>query len=1783
MSNPLLPGIHNVGEFFAANYFGDDLARDILDKSGLSAEGLKEIRTQVSPLKNTFERYKRDYIETAHTAVSRREQTGAWHERLLAGLGYSSAGAKAPTGTYDRTLGPDRTTWVEVGDGVIPVRQILHGGGERPQLFVMEMPSQVKRGDEPTADLYHVLVSELCDLPEDENLSLYDGKLADALRALFLLPEEQGQRPRYVLLLAGSSVFLLEEEHWQRDSYLHIELDELFGAAPFRAGPRASHGASAKTKLYETLYCLIGKTSLVPSGGQALLDKLSEESHRKAVAVTKELKEGVVLAVEALANEAVWWQQQQAAVRPSDSPRGEPGQPPADAAQLAEECLRLVYRLLFLFYAESRDELELLPLRSQVYQRGYSLEMLRDLEQVRLDATTENGYYFDESLTQLFELLWNGHQGHLLEARQYENDRHSDNGRHPETRGTSWREDLGDSHASFAAPNDGLSNSFGLIRIDSPLFDPAKLKLLGKVKFRNKVWQEIIQRLSLSQRKAGKDRGRISYANLDINQLGSVYEGLLAYRGIFAQEELIEVHKKGKPEEGTHLVPRTRLDDFAKGDRDPKKSEVLHEETDNGRVMVVHPKGKFVYRLNGRDRQKSASYYTPESLTRTTVYFALEEIRERLKAGRMDQQLSAPLTPQRGEPGQPLTHQVPQANNIPKESAAGQNNTPKGSAAGSKPPEAINIPKRSAAGQNNTPKGSAAGQVTPMSASELLSLTILEPAMGAAAFQNEAINQLAELYLEYRQLEVLDEGGKRIEPSRYREELRRVKAHIAANNVYGVDLNATAIELGRLSLWLNCLHTGMETPYFGHRLGYGNAVVGCWLKTYPKRDFLIDPKAPKRKLEWWKKEPTDVRLPFHTTGAHETLTGYRKPERTKDSVYHFLLPDMGMAAAADNKMVKLHFKEKAEHARNWRKAFCEPITADEHQAFVRLSAKLDSLLSEHIKSVDRVNALNASNRGYYGAEADTSPAKLRFDYRQKEQHLDQLQKDEAPYARIRMVMDYWCALWYWDIRDAEHLPKRGEFIRDVAAILEVDLNAQPAPINVYDDIEEHEEEEAFYEMLTPTGLQGGLFGNVEQLPLRVVRDREVMYESAREKLMALHNRPELFKQHPRLQLVSAYAKTHRFFHCPLEFYEVFARRGGFDLVLGNPPWIKLEFDESGIVSEIDPKVVVAGASAPQVRKRIAGLLDDANFADLYFSELTAMEGSSNFLNSEQTYPLLKGQQTNLYKCIVETGFRQIGQTGVMGLVHPEGLYDDPKGAKMRKEIYRRLLYHFQFKNELQLFAEVDHHVIYGSQIYGTLKSKPDFISLSNLFTAETIQASIKSTGTPTALAGYKRYNAETEKFEWNIDAHPERAVRITEKELRTFARAFENSDEWESAKLVSVHATQIVSVLEKLSVFKGRVGDVDTVTTECWHETNSQNHGITKAKTTWPNIDLFELIYSGPHFFAGTPLYKTPREKVTNNSHYDVIDLTVIPADFVPRTNYVPAKELVAFAEEAGGGELPWGGRWIDGYGLAVRQMLSISGERTFHPAILIPKTSHVNTVLSTKFRDTNDMLEMFAFCSSIVCDFFIKSIGAGHVHASTLQRLPHGLGKEYESKLRALALRLNCLTEAYAPLWERNWKEEYSALAWSLDDARLSPHSACTGTWSHAHSALRTPFERRWALVELDVLVAKALGLTFEELKLIYEVQFPVLQQNELDTYYDKNGQIVWTCSKGLKGVGIHSRSEWDVLKAENRKQGDDPYRHVIDGKYSELYAGEERWYWGPYERRDRVGDYLLVWGSTI
>ena len=170
-------------------------------------------------------------------------------------------------------------------------------------------------------------------------------------------------------------------------------------------------------------------------------------------------------------------------------------------------------------------------------------------------------------------------------------------------------------------------------------------------------------------------------------------------------------------------------------------------------------------------------------------------------------------------------------------------------------------------------------------AEEILGLTICEPALGSGAFAIEAVRQLAEQYLRRRQAEL----GERIDPDKYPAELQRVKASIALHQVYGVDLNATAVELAEISLWLDTMVSGLQAPWFGLRLRRGNSLIGARRAVYTR--------AQVNDKSWLKATPADVPM----TGMVEEMANGTTARQTDGRIHHFLLPASGWGSAVEAK------------------------------------------------------------------------------------------------------------------------------------------------------------------------------------------------------------------------------------------------------------------------------------------------------------------------------------------------------------------------------------------------------------------------------------------------------------------------------------------------------------------------------------------------------------------------------------------------------------------------------------------------------------------------------------------------------------------------------------------------------------------------------------------------------------------------------------------------------------------------------------------------------------------
>ena len=96
-------------------------------------------------------------------------------------------------------------------------------------------------------------------------------------------------------------------------------------------------------------------------------------------------------------------------------------------------------------------------------------------------------------------------------------------------------------------------------------------------------------------------------------------------------------------------------------------------------------------------------------------------------------------------------------------------------------------------------------------------------------------------------------------------------------------------------------------------------------------------------------------------------------------------------------------------------------------------------------------------------------------------------------------------------------------------------------------------------------------------------------------------------------------------HWELEFADLFAERGGFDLIIGNPPWIKIEWNEQSVLSDTHPMFAVKKLTATQTTHKRAEVLENTVTRKMYFSEYEMLSGEQAFLNAVQNYADLKGQ------------------------------------------------------------------------------------------------------------------------------------------------------------------------------------------------------------------------------------------------------------------------------------------------------------------------------------------------------------------------------------------------------------------------------------------------------------------------------------------------------------------------------------------------------------------------------
>ncbi len=208
---------------------------------------------------------------------------------------------------------------------------------------------------------------------------------------------------------------------------------------------------------------------------------------------------------------------------------------------------------------------------------------------------------------------------------------------------------------------------------------------------------------------------------------------------------------------------------------------------------------------------------------------------------------------------------------------------------------------------------------------------------------------------------------------------------------------------------------------------------------------------------------------------------------------------------------------------------------------------------------------------------------------------------------------------------------------------------------------------------------------------------------------------------------------------------------------------------------------------------------------------------------------------------------------------------------------------------------------------------------------------------------------------------------------------------------------------------------------------------------------------------------------------------------------------------------------------------------------IIPPGAAHVDGIYSAGLpRGEAALIPLVnAFLSSLLADFSVRAAPKSNIRANVAQRLPFAGDTAGRHALVLRSVRLHCVTDAFADLYSTVWQPSFAADSWTASNPLLNdtPLRAPDAIWS-PHVPLRKAIARRQALLEMDALVALALGITANELCTIYRTQFPVLAGYDREQVaYDANGRIVPTPvlqewrkagrpAEGFERVDTHSGS---------------------------------------------------------
>jgi hypothetical protein len=376
--------------------------------------------------------------------------------------------------------------------------------------------------------------------------------------------------------------------------------------------------------------------------------------------------------------------------------------------EIFESAVKLIYRCLFLFYAEARRLLPSDPEKVDLYQRHSIQALCREARKFRWGGRKDTDQYD----------LWKHLKG-LINA-----------------------------------VNDG-DPEYGIMGYNGGLFDDHAERFLGQHQLRNDFMCRALYLLAFVEplSNAPEDEYAIPYEDLEVRHLGELYENILEYTVQLADADRIRRRTK----KGVEIL--------------------LASQTDRKQGDTLIKKGQVFFGESALERKKTGSYYTPESLVRflnekTIVQPLMDHFEQYFR---------------------------PRFNELLDQARTGQD-----------------------AGTCRGAAQAASAMVERFVEQVVLKFKVCDPSMGSGHFLVDAANQMAGLVISLL-AEVPYVQEMRVSVTSRPNEWRRL---ITRHCIYGVDLNPLAVNLAKLSLWLNCFAGEHKLTFLDHHIRCGNSLIG---------------------------------------------------------------------------------------------------------------------------------------------------------------------------------------------------------------------------------------------------------------------------------------------------------------------------------------------------------------------------------------------------------------------------------------------------------------------------------------------------------------------------------------------------------------------------------------------------------------------------------------------------------------------------------------------------------------------------------------------------------------------------------------------------------------------------------------------------------------------------------------------------------------------------------------------------------------------------------------------